>query len=591
MGQRKLVILACSSRKAQNAGPSPALARYDGPIYRVLRSFLREHEWPSTLSIGILSARYGLIGCLAPIEYYDQRMTRERALELRPSVSRTLSRWLDTHDSVDLVLGKDYLRCIDPGIFVEGGTAYTTIPGPIGYHLQHLRNVLHERKEDTRRTVQKPSKEQTLYFLPDWDDFLDRDFDFDADRFSAKERSRRNEVHCIEAMQPKTICDGVLVSLAQLNGGKGLLRSFRNDSTRGLAPVGMHHEFGLDRNELAFGDCGAFSYVAEEVPPLSADSAAALYEAYGFDLGSSVDHIPVPEVPTPNGKRKLTEKERRTRVAVTHSNAADFIRAVQEKRYGFDPVGVIQGLTPRDYARQVSAYAEMGYRKLALGGLVPLKDSEIVEVVDAVGKAARRLPEPITRELWVHLFGVFRPRIQSRIHRWPVVSFDSSTYFRKAWLRSDQNYLGSDGRWYASVRVPMTSDPRTRKKILDQGIDLVSAQAAESKALEALRRFAANMASVDETLSAVCKWDSMLKRGQATDAALWRAYRNTLTTRVWEMCDCPVCKDLGVHVVIFRGYNRNKRRGAHNTYQLYGSLTGSHKTNVAKQSGERLLEI
>ena len=40
----------------------------------------------------------------------------------------------------------------------------------------------------------------------------------------------------------------------------------------------------------------------------------------------------------------------------------------------------------------------------------------------------------------------------------------------------------------------------------------------------------------------------------------------TLEARPWEKCDCKICKDIGVEVIIFRGNNRNRRRGFHNLY-------------------------
>ena len=38
----------------------------------------------------------------------------------------------------------------------------------------------------------------------------------------------------------------------------------------------------------------------------------------------------------------------------------------------------------------------------------------------------------------------------------------------------------------------------------------------------------------------------------------------TLQDRPWKRCDCAICRDVGVEVIIFRGSNRNKRRGFHN---------------------------
>ena len=36
-------------------------------------------------------------------------------------------------------------------------------------------------------------------------------------------------------------------------------------------------------------------------------------------------------------------------------------------------------------------------------------------------------------------------------------------------------------------------------------------------------------------------------------------YETTLRERPWKDCDCAICKDLGINVVIFRGAERNRR--------------------------------
>lgn len=50
------------------------------------------------------------------------------------------------------------------------------------------------------------------------------------------------------------------------------------------------------------------------------------------------------------------------------------------------------------------------------------------------------------------------------------------------------------------------------------------------------------------------------------------AYRKTLRARPWERCECPICEDHGIEVAIFRGNNRNRRRGFHNMYRFYQQL-------------------
>jgi hypothetical protein len=65
------------------------------------------------------------------------------------------------------------------------------------------------------------------------------------------------------------------------------------------------------------------------------------------------------------------------------------------------------------------------------------------------------------------------------------------------------------------------------------------------------------------------QYDIMLNRGVDHGRNLSWAYRRTLEARPWEKCQCNVCTSIGMDVLIFRGSNRNKRRGAHNTLMLY----------------------
>ncbi|WP_318571206.1 queuine tRNA-ribosyltransferase tRNA-guanine transglycosylase [Salinigranum marinum] len=53
------------------------------------------------------------------------------------------------------------------------------------------------------------------------------------------------------------------------------------------------------------------------------------------------------------------------------------------------------------------------------------------------------------------------------------------------------------------------------------------------------------------------------------DGDLLDEYRELLNARPWERCDCPICEEFGIEVAIFRGNNRNRRRGFHNTRRFY----------------------
>lgn len=56
---------------------------------------------------------------------------------------------------------------------------------------------------------------------------------------------------------------------------------------------------------------------------------------------------------------------------------------------------------------------------------------------------------------------------------------------------------------------------------------------------------------------------------QMGDEDLLETYRELLRDQPWQECGCEVCADLGIDVAIFRGNNRNRRRGFHNTRNFY----------------------
>jgi hypothetical protein len=576
---KHLVVLGCSATKVEAEGSLPAIDLYDGPLFRVLRSYLRNFQWPDRLSVAVLSAKYGIIGGLSNITTYDQRMTRERATELAGTVTETLREWGPAHRRVDLVLGHDYLRSIHPTLLSAGKPAMRVVEGPIGVKLNRLHDLLREIGRTKRcATREMPTLDRPLYFLPDWDDFIDVDYNFEADAFSCQERSGRHEEHSIALMRPRRLCDGVLVSLAQNLGTKGLLKRVGYADAYSLTPRPVRQHFKLRADQWAFGDCGAFSYVNEDRPTIAVEQAVSLYELYEFDLGASVDHIAVPEIATPRGKQVLSDDARRARVRLTRENADRFIRLHRDRGARFIPVGVVQGLGPRSYARQIGDYAEMGYRHLAIGGLVPRSDADARAIVRAVHAAAQQCKRPP----WIHLLGIFRPSLQPYFRELGIGSFDSATYFRKAWLRSDQNYLGADGRWYAAIRVPPLRDPRTKQRLGESGMDEVKLGEMEIAALRQLRAYDKGTGSLDDALTAVLEYDRLLQRAELTDDKLVAAYRRTLEARPWRGCSCAMCRQLGIEILIFRGINRNKRRGAHNTLQLFERVNRNEVVGSAR---------
>jgi hypothetical protein len=146
---RRLLILGCSKAKTAHEGLVPAIERYDGPAFRVLRRYLRERHDPA-LRILVLSAEYGIIAADAQIPRYDRRMTLARARELQCRVSATLSRLLHESDMlpddphhVFVVLGKAYREAVSDYVG-EGGhwLSDRCVSGPPGQRLAQLKTWL-----------------------------------------------------------------------------------------------------------------------------------------------------------------------------------------------------------------------------------------------------------------------------------------------------------------------------------------------------------------------------------------------------------------------------------------------------------------
>ena len=562
---KSLLILGCSATKQTCAGLLPAIHRYDGQAYRVLNKFLRNNQWSSDVSIGVLSAKYGLFGALKGIENYDTKMSRDLALEQSPECSAILKKWADEHDSIHLSLGKTYLPAVQPALD-DLKEKVEIFEGAIGIKSQKLKHFL-ERTSAGRRE-KAPSVEggtgTRSYFLPDWDDLLDPNFNFEQDTFSGENWEDRGDKHLCALMKPERMCDGILVSLAQQGASKGPLRRLDGSEIDALSPLPLREHYALESNQWLFGDCGAFSYVNEDEPTISVEQAVALYELYGFDFGASVDHIPVKKINKNGVPSDLTDGERQNRVNLTRDNAERFIETIKKRKAQFNPVGTIQALTPELYAESIRHYYELGYRYLALGGLVPLSDSKIEHIVRAAISAADELDE----RPWIHLFGIFRPKLQKLFRQLKVDSFDSATYFRKAWLPSNRNYIDKNGKWYVALRVPMTSDGRTRKRLESSGVDIEVLEQEEKEVLRQLCLYDKDEANIDEVLEVVLNYDRHLTRSNKTPS-MKAEYRRTLEDKPWRRCECPFCENLGIHILIFRGSNRNRRRGAHNTLMLY----------------------
>lgn len=378
------------------------------------------------------------------------------------------------------------------------------------------------------------------YFIPDWDDRVDPGYNFLTDEHSAGRNPYRDDRYAHE-LYPEPPYDGVLLSRAVIDASPP-----KRDAI--IMAGSVHGYLRLLPDHPVLGDCGAFTYWQEAEPPYKTSDVLDYYESLGFDYGVSVDHLIFAEL----------EAEKRRRWEITVNNAEEFLREHKAGGFNFTPVGVAQGWDPPSYGRAARALMQIGYSHIAAGGLVRSQTSEVVAVLGAIKAEIR----PDTK---LHLFGVNRPEEIDTFARLGVTSFDSASRLRRAWMDGRRNYfLGNSA--YTAIRVP-----EARALAKKKGLDEEEATRLERAALEALRSYGAGDAGLEDTLAAV---QAYARLAGDFPERMSRDYRTTLAARPWTYCRCELCRSLGVEVIVFRGNNRNRRRGFHNTWQLYRQMRG-----------------
>jgi hypothetical protein len=241
--------------------------------------------------------------------------------------------------------------------------------------------------------------------------------------------------------------------------------------------------------------------------------------------------------------------------------ADEFLREHKKRGSHFTPLGVAQGWSPASYAYSVEKLQKLGFSYIAMGGMVPLKTPEILACLERVNefrKAGTKL----------HLLGITRCEQVREFARFGAASFDSTSPLRQAFKDLKDNYWTLD-RTYSAIRVPQVqANPSLLKKILAGKVNQTEARKLEQECLKVLLRFDAGEASVQETLGPLVQYESLYDDGPSRI----EIYRETLTDAPWRCCECDICKKIGIHVILFRGAERNRRRGFHNIFVFYQRL-------------------
>jgi hypothetical protein len=394
------------------------------------------------------------------------------------------------------------------------------------------------------------------FYFPDSQDQVDPSFDFKTEERSHLRVRQRDDLYAHELLRPIPY-RGLLVSKAMIDryGGAG---RYSAQQRQRFYRVGVRKFFRLHavpgpRIET-MGDCGAFSYINDDRPPYTVEEVVEFYEGAGFDAGLSVDHV-IPAFGSGNDDETTLASTWQGRYDLTLELAANFIRVYRERACRFQPIGVAQGWSPRSYAEAVGELRSLGYERIALGGLVPLKSHEILATLDAVNRLGYD-------DVELHLLGVTRCEHVPDFRRYGVTSFDSTSPFRQAFKDARDNYYAPD-RTYIALRVPQVEgNARLQARIRAGEIRQEKARELEQDALLALAAFDRGRVGLESALSALCAYED-LHDGKNDRSDL---YCEVLAEKPWKRCECPICRTVGVQVMLFRGTERNKRRGFHNLH-------------------------
>ncbi len=425
------------------------------------------------------------------------------------------------------------------------------------------------------------------FLYSDTQDFVDPDFDFVGEKFSAGREKDHTDAYAHELMSEPPY-DGLLVAMSAVRQAEGVAKSkvryttaqeqrFLRDGAR------RYLRFGGPRFKdlMLMGDCGAFAYVGLPRPAFTPQEVFDFYDEAGFTHGVSPDHIifecdlsnpKVPRAPEGLPPEEVAHYVARVkdRYEITLDNARRFLQIVRDNDHPFEPMGPVQGWSPASMAQAAQTLEGMGYRYLAIGGLVPLK----VPAIKAVLHAIRAKIKPETH---IHLLGFAKAESIDEFTGFGITSFDSTSPLIRAFKDAKANYYleKPEGRleYFTAIRVPQTlGSARLMRGVKDGIYKPESLAKFESQALKALRAFDAGEASAEAARTAVMAYHNEIEAPLYSDGArcdkklaeIDKALRETLEAAPWKRCNCDICRDIGIEVMVFRSNNHNRRRGFHN---------------------------
>ena len=413
------------------------------------------------------------------------------------------------------------------------------------------------------------------FFFADSLDMVDPSFDFERESRSEWRVRQRDDLYPHEILSESPY-HGVLVSKSLVDGHGSSGSRYSLAQRQRFWRNGVKSFMRLDQSNTgaiqgaaaceleAMGDCGAFSYVKEKVPPVSTREVIEFYEKCGFDYGISVDHV-ILGYETKAGSTLPgfadTFVEWRERQAITLELADEFLFETRSSGVKFTPLGVAQGWSPESYSRSVRELQKMGYQRIALGGMVPLKTSSILECLESIKAVKHQATE-------LHLLGITRCEHISRFREYGVASFDSTSPLKQAFKDDKDNYYTREKN-FTAIRVPqIEGNPKLQARIRSGELCQDRTREIEQRCLWGLREYDRGALAIGDALEFLLEYEQIHQHAESRETV----YREVLTEKPWTKCGCDICAAIGIEVIVFRGTERNKRRGFHNLNVFFQRL-------------------
>ncbi|MEM1990631.1 MAG: tRNA-guanine transglycosylase DpdA [Candidatus Bathyarchaeia archaeon] len=396
------------------------------------------------------------------------------------------------------------------------------------------------------------------YFIPEWDDRVDPNYDFINEKHSDRHNYDPYSDHYMwEIFGLESVpFDGVLVSRVKVEEDKVKKSKIQE--------LGIHRFLRLPSSFPILGDCGAFGYVDDLIPRYDPIEILEYYQKLGFNIGVTVDHLVVPKY----------AEQKDFRMKITYENG---LKAFYEwkKRYAKDflLLCAVQGWDIQDYIKMIKNYQSHGIENFGIGGLARKSTAFIISLVNKIIeeiKNSGKVPNQM------HFFGVARVSLFPHFKRLEdfgiEITFDSASFLRKAWLSARSNYITLDGRGYAAIRVPQIGKNLglKGKKEISGAVNYIELKRLEQECLQKIRLYDKGQCNIESVMLSLESFDKAIKQNKFL--TLKKYYLETLKDAPWKKCSCPICREIGVEIIIFRGNNRNRRRGFHNVWVFYQIL-------------------